>query len=217
MLSCYLQTMVRKPMVRPIVSTVFVILAASQIECAQGPVATPPAQPVFDTSAYHWLAEESAALPPLAPLQSVFVAPEHADRVPVAADSFGSWLRGLPVRTDRHHVLSYEGRRLAAHSAGVILLDLGAGDLQQCADTLIRLNAEYLWHRGDAASAGYHFTSGDLSTWADWVAGIRWAPRGQGVDKVAGEPRDDDHRSYRHWLQRLFVYAGTMSMSMDSM
>jgi hypothetical protein len=104
---------------------VFVILAASQIACAQGPVATPPAQPVFDTSAYHWLAEESAALPPLAPLQSVFAAPEHADRVPVADDSFGSWLRGLPVRTDRHHVLSYEGRRLAAHSAGVILLDLG--------------------------------------------------------------------------------------------
>ena len=152
----------------------------------------------------------------MAPLRSVFAAPEHFERVPVADDGFGSWLRGLPVRTDRHHVLSHDGRPLAAHSAGVILLDLGTGDLQQCADTLIRLHAEYLWNRGDAASAAYHFTSGDLSTWADWVSGIRWAPRGRGVDRVAGEPRDDDHRSYRKWLQRLFVYAGTMSLSMDS-
>lgn len=197
-------------------SILFTAIAGPQTACAQGPAETPPTRLVFDTSDYCWIEEESAALPPLAPLHSVFVAPGHADRVRVADDSFASWLRGLPVRTDRHHVLSHEGRPLAAHSAGVIFLDLGAGDLQQCADTLIRLHAEYLWYRGDASSAVYHFTSGDLSTWMDWVAGVRWAPRGQGVEKVAGEPRDDDHRSYRRWLQRLFVYAGTMSMSMDS-
>ncbi len=206
----------RKPLVGSFISILFVMLAVPQTACAQGPAATPPAQSVFDTSAYHWLAEVPAPLPPLAPLQSVFAAPEHAERVPVADDSFGSWLRGLPVRTDRHHVLSYEGRQLAAFSAGVILLDLGEGDLQQCADTLIRLHAEYLWNRGDATSAEYHFTSGDLSTWTDWIAGIRWKARGQGVDKLDGEPRDNDHRSYRRWLQRLFVYAGTISMAMDS-
>jgi len=60
---------------RVFVSTFLVVLAASQVACAQGPAATPPAEPVFDPSAYHWLADESAALPPLAPLHSVFVSP----------------------------------------------------------------------------------------------------------------------------------------------
>ena len=67
--------------------------------------------------------------------------------------------------------------------AAVIALDLGNQDLQQCADTILRLRAEYLWRLGrthpDALRAiAFRFTSGDRSSWLRWADGYRPVIRG---------------------------------------
>lgn len=176
----------------------------------------PPAPVAVDD--YPWLPAMAAddPLPPLIRLETRFATPEGFTRVTVASDSYAAWLRGLPVRTDRTHVLAYDGDRLLRPSAAVIALDVGTRDLQQCADTVIRLHAEYLWHRGQADKAAYHFTSGDRSAWRDWRRGERFRISGARVERSRGAARSNTWKSWRGWLTHLFRYAGTQSLRLDS-
>jgi hypothetical protein len=95
-------------------------------------------------------------------------------------------------------------------------MDIGKSNLMQCADSLIRLHAEFLWSQGRAEEAGYRFTSGDLSRWSDWVQGERFSIRGNAVERMSGPPRDGDHGSFRRWLDLIFTYAGTASLARDA-
>jgi len=44
-------------------------------------------------------------------------------------------------------------------------------DIQQCADSVIRLHAEWKWSQGDKGSIAYHFLSGDLAKWPAFAGG----------------------------------------------
>ncbi len=165
---------------------------------------------------YPWLADWKGPRPETRPLSQTFTPPDGFTRVTVEPDGFPAWLRELPIRTDRAHVLAYDHSRLSRPSAAVVLLDVGKRDLQQCADTAIRLHAEWLWSRERAAHAAYHFTSGDLSRWRDWRAGERFQIRGARVTRKRGAARRGDHRSYRRWLDLIFRYASTRSLRRDS-
>jgi hypothetical protein len=165
---------------------------------------------------YPWLAEWQGALPPMVRLEDRFPSPPGWTRVEAEKGSYAAWLGGLPVHLERTTVLSHRGLPLPASAAAVVVLDLGDGDLQQCADTILRLHAEYRWSRGEAGRCAYHFTSGDLSSWEAWVAGERFQVVGPRVERRSGEPRDSDHATFRRWLQHLFVYAGTLSLDLDS-
>jgi len=86
----------------------------------------------------------------------------------------------------------------------------------QCADSIIRLHAEFLWAQGRADKASYRFTSGDQSRWKDWQQGERFLIRGNTVTRASGQARTNSHRSFRKWLDLIFTYAGTSSLARDS-
>lgn len=153
---------------------------------------------------------------PVARFDQVFSTPRGFARVDAPAGSYGAWLRGLPVRLDRQNVLSFKGAALNSPSAAIIALDVGEKNLQQCADSAIRLHAEFLWARGRSAELAYHFTSGDEVRFTDWVAGERLSIDGAKVRRRAGAPRSADHASMRQWLDVVFMYAGTRSLHRDS-
>ncbi len=97
-----------------------VVVLLPHLACAQAPA---PVEPVeLDAATYPWLAEWSGELPPLAPLSSVFPAPEGFERVPAAEGSFGEWLRGLPVRLDRTTVHLHNGVPIPAPAAAVMTI-----------------------------------------------------------------------------------------------
>jgi hypothetical protein len=164
---------------------------------------------------YPWLGDADS-LPPMAALDDRFAAPEGYTRVSVAKGSHASWLRGLPVRTDHTVVRAYNGDSVVSPAAAVVVMDVGKRDLQQCADSAIRLHAEWLWSAGREDEAGYHFTSGDLSRWEDYKDGEQFVIKGARVDRVEGKARSDSHRSFRSWLDLVFTYAGTRSLARDS-
>lgn len=179
-------------------------------------------EPILDRRAfqdrYPWRVEldRSASWPRVTPLEALFRPPAGYERVELPADSFGAFLRQLPLRLDRRQVYSYAGRPISAPSAAVAMLPVGDRNLQQCADALIRLRAEYLWQAGLRDAIAFHFTSGHRSSWPDWQRGERFVVDGASVKRRSGPPRPDTHAAFVDYLQHLFMYAGTRSLSSDA-
>lgn len=84
-----------------------------------------------------------------APVQSQTVKdiplPPGYERITVPAQSFAAYLRSLKLRKDKT-VYLYNGSPKANQTAQYAVLDVPVGDkdLQQCADAVMRLRAEYL-------------------------------------------------------------------------
>lgn len=186
-------------------------LAVAVASLAQAaPLPAPPPAPT-----HPWLAAMNAEVPRV-PLDERFAAPPGFTRVAVGAGSFAEFLRTLPIRTDRLVVLDFRSRPLLRPAAAIVYLDVGETDAQQCADTALRLYAEWRWSRGLATGSAFHLTSGDRVRFADWVAGERVVAAGRGITRHSGARRASSHASYRSWLNLVFRYAGTQSLRLDS-
>ena len=150
-----------------------------------------------------------------------FPAPDGFVRVDVAPRSFAAFLRALPLRPVGTPVRAWDGRVLAAPWArAVVDLDVGKGDLQQCADSAMRLYAEHRRARGDVADLVFHATSGDPLPWKRYAVGerpyvdgnhVRWRPpRGDRSEASPSSP------AFRAWLDFVFTYAGSASLRLDT-
>lgn len=99
-------------------------------------------------------------------LQQRVRTPEGYERVPAEPDSFAAFLRDYLLKEDKSPVLLYDGRRKKnqnAHAA-VFALPLEGEDLQQCADSVLRLYAEYFRKTNQNERIVFHFVNGgDLS------------------------------------------------------
>lgn len=151
---------------------------------------------------------------PLALAETVaqgFPPPDGAARAPASA--WGEWLRARPLRPAGTPVLSYAGDVMAMPAARVVDLPLVPGDLQQCADSILRLRAT--WEREVGRSPAFHYTSGYLSAWADWARGQRPKVAGSTVTRVGGGRVGTDDANFTAWLRDLFQYAGTRSLAKE--
>jgi hypothetical protein len=134
-----------------------------------------------------------------------------------APGTFGAWLRGLPLKAGRPPVLLHDGRRKGnqeVHHA-VVDIDTGARDLQQCADAVMRLRAEYLLSRGDPSAVRFRFTSGDEASLSRWFEGQRPRVQGSRVDWAPRAPADRSYASFRRYLDVVFNYAGSASLAKE--
>jgi hypothetical protein len=146
-------------------------------------------------------------------------APAGYKRVVLDSTSFQHWLRGLPLR-DSNVVFLYNGRVKPNQGAHYRILDIDVGDrdLQQCADAVMRLRAEYLFSKERYEDIHFDFTSGDRAAFVDWVSGYRPVILG---NKVRWEKQTGPQLTYanfRAYMNTVFTYAGTYSLSaeMDS-
>ncbi len=133
------------------------------------------------------------------------------------AGSFAEWLRLLPLKPGRPEVSLYDGNPKGyqgAHHA-VVDIDVGSRDLQQCADVVIRLRAEYLYSRGHLGDISFNFTSGDEASFRSWVEGIRPRVSGSNVSWAMASAADSSYVSFRRYLDVVFTYAGSHSLSRE--
>lgn len=72
--------------------------------------------------------------------------PAGYTRTPATKNSFSEWLRIVPLKKDKR-VFLYNGSLKPNQSAQFAVIDIPVGnkDLQQCADAVMRLRAEYLY------------------------------------------------------------------------
>lgn len=146
-------------------------------------------------------------------IEEAFPPPAGAQRA--EADAFGRWLRALPLDPLGTPVRSHAGEVITMPAARVVDLELVPGDLQQCADSILRLRAS--WLRSVGTEPAFHYTSGYLSRWSDWAAGARPRVSGNQVSLRRGAAAADaSEASFSRWLADLFTYAGTRSLPLDT-
>ncbi|WP_370644238.1 DUF4846 domain-containing protein [Myxococcus sp. RHSTA-1-4] len=172
-----------------------------------------PRAPTRDERArYAWLSADVK----VRPLESTFAPPEGYTRLPVEQGSFGAWLRGLPLRPEGTPVLHFRGGEVLpggdSRLAAVAELDVGTANLQQCADSVIRLHAEWLWSSNQRERIAYRFTSGHLASWPKYAAGDRARVSGSKVAWVRSAGADSSRAAFRAYLDLVFNYAGTLSL-----
>ncbi|QRO00819.1 DUF4846 domain-containing protein [Archangium violaceum] len=164
---------------------------------------------------YPWLSAER----PIRSLGEAIPPPSGYSRVAVEEGSFGAWLRGLPLRPEGTPVRDFRGQELRAGDdafvAAVAELDVGSANLQQCADSIIRLHAEWQWSRGQKERIAYRFTSGHLAAWPRYSAGERTRVSGSKVTWVKSGAVDGSRASFRAYLDLVFTYAGTLSLATE--
>ncbi len=141
--------------------------------------------------------------------------PEGYQRIPSTANSFADWLQHLPLKPGRPMVYLYNGIEKPNQNAhfAVVDIDVGKKDLQQCADAVIRLRAEYLYSRKMYNDIHFNFTSGDRIDFMNWVKGYRPVVRGDAVNWLKSGITGASYKTFRQYLTEIFMYAGTLSLS----
>lgn len=130
-------------------------------------------------------------------LQSRFAPPAGFERRPADPQSFAAWLRDLPMKPQDAPVLLYTGAakwRQDVHAA-VVDIDVGRRDLQQCADAVMRLRAEWLYTDGRKSEIAFNDTDGKR---------LRFAARSK-----------QDYPGFRKYMDYVFAYAGTYSLERE--
>lgn len=144
--------------------------------------------------------------------------PEGFLRVQADAGSLSDFLRGYPMKEDESPVLLYDGTEKGnqqAHAA-VFALPIENEDLQQCADSVMRVYAEYFWESGQQERIAFHFVNGFYAEYTRWRDGERIVVDGNQVSWVSSAAYDDSYENMKKYLRCVFCYAGTMSMDAES-
>ena len=173
----------------------------------------PAISPSEPEPVYPWLATVPAATQNLV---QRFPVPPGCQRVRLAAGSWGEWLRGLPLRPAGTPARLYDGRLKdnQAVVAAVIAIDPGTKDLQQCADAIIRLRAEYLFSQ-NPNKIHFHLTTGYDAWFSDYLAGRTFQVKGERVLPATKAAEDPSHAALGRYLLPVFGYAGTLSLSRE--
>lgn len=92
-------------------------------------------------------------------LSQAFSPPPGYERTTVKPQSFAHFLRNLPLKPDGARVRYFDGRikEKAGVYARVVDYSLGKRDLQQCADAVMRLRAEYWYQANQFGKIRFNF------------------------------------------------------------
>lgn len=150
-------------------------------------------------------------------LETRILVPEGYVRTPAKEGSFTEFLREYPLKEHGSPILLYNGQEKHGHAhQAVFMLPIEAEDLQQCADSVMRIYAEYLYWSGQQDKISFHFTNGFLAEYSKWRGGSRIVVKGKKVSWVQSAAYDDSYKCFQRYLRTVFVYAGTLSMETES-
>lgn len=140
--------------------------------------------------------------------------PKGYTRPEVSEDSFARFLRNYPLKEHGSSVLLYNGEPKedqTAHAA-VFALPIETEDLQQCADSIMRIYAEYYRSTGQQNKLSFHFTEEFTADYGKWRDGYRIQFSGNQFNWIKHTEYDDSYDTFIKYLRMVFAYAGTRSM-----
>ena len=90
-------------------------------------------------------------------------------------------------------------------------MSIGSQDLQQCADAVMRLRAEYLYQQKNYNAIAFNFTSGFKCDYNHFADGYRYA---SGRWILKGK-KDYSYPNFLRYMNLVFSYAGTLSLQKE--
>lgn len=142
-----------------------------------------------------------------------FKTPDGFTRQKPAAGSFGEWLQNLPLKPVGTPTRIYNGQiaRTDVYTAAVVDMSVGKQDLQQCADAVMRLRGEYLYHQKKYNDISFNFVSGFKCDYVHYAEGCRYRN-----DKwVKTAQKDYSYPTFMNYMTLVFSYAGTLSLEKE--
>jgi hypothetical protein len=127
-----------------------------------------------------------------------FEVPDGFTRIESTQNSWGSHLQNLPLKPHGSKVKLYNGELKYNTSAYMAVVDLPIGkrDLQQCADAVMRLRADYLFSQKKYSDIEFLFVNGNRANYVTYLKGKT--------------PNQTNLWSY---LEYVFSYASTLSLN----
>lgn len=148
-------------------------------------------------------------------IQERILVPAGFKRFDDKTTSFDEFLRKLPVKSNDSKVYLYNNKlknRQDVYDA-VIDYDSGNKDLQQCADAVIRIRAEYLYHTIQFDKIHFNFTNGTSAGFVKYADGYRYNAKTNSWSKTAAV--DYTYDNFKKYLELVYTYAGSLSLSKE--
>jgi len=147
-------------------------------------------------------------------VQTRFNPPKGFTRTIEVDNSFSDFLRNFKLKPHGTPVYTYDKSELYdyAHIA-VLDIDVGNKDLQQCADAVMRLKAEYHFAKKEFDSIHFNFTNGFRVDYNKWRDGYRIGSNYKSWHKKYST--DTSYANFREYMDMIFMFAGTLSLSRE--
>ena len=145
-----------------------------------------------------------------------FGVPKSFSRISSEEESFEYYLQNLPLKPDGAKVKYYDGReKLKDVYLAVVDFTLGDRDLQQCADGVMRLRAEYLYAKERYDEIHFKFVSGFNAEFSKWADGNGISVKGNNVSWNTNSKNNSSYDSFQKYLDIVYAYASTLSLEKE--
>jgi hypothetical protein len=147
-------------------------------------------------------------------VQARFNPPSGFKRKLAKENSFAYYLQNLPLKPSGTKVKYFNGdiKKNDVYDA-VVDMEISNRDLQQCADAIMRLRGEYLYSIKAYHDISFTLTNGFKMDYTEWIKGNRVIVNGnKTVWKKIAEP-SNTYKDFRNYMEFVFTYAGTVSLS----
>jgi hypothetical protein len=146
-----------------------------------------------------------------------FNPPVGFSRIDFPNNTFANYLQNLPLKPHGAKVKYFNGETKETNRVydAVVNLPIGKKDLHQCADAVIRLRAEWLFGNNQFEKICFNFTNGFKACYSEWMKGRRITVSGNRVWWTDGGLPANTHESFWKYLETIFTYAGTLSLSKE--
>ena len=150
-------------------------------------------------------------------VESRFVPPDGYTRKRYD-DPYTDYMRKLPMLPDGTPVHIYTGelKPIQSHHVGVLDIDVGNRDLQQCSDAAQRLRTDYLYQSRQFDKISYHFVNGMEFSWDKYKQGYRTKTEGRKTILVKTAKASDGPKTFKNYQKALYMYAGVSSVMKES-
>ena len=146
-----------------------------------------------------------------------FITPKGYKRVEAAEGSFADFIGNYPLEPDGTPVYYFDKREKGGEGhVAVFSMEVAEEDLQQCADSIMRIYAEYLYKSGRHDKISFHFVDGFVCDYNHWKQGyrVKFSNDKPYWEKVADS--DDSEETFKKYLRIVFSYSSTLSMENES-
>ena len=143
-------------------------------------------------------------------------APAGYKRVEYPEGSFENYLRTFPLKEYGVSVYYYNGGEKPSKVHDSVLdIDTGKQDLQQCADAVMRLRAEYLYKNKKYNEISFNFVNGFKAEYVKWAEGNRISNSGNKSSWYKKGNKDYSYENFRKYMDIVFSYANTYSLDKE--